>query len=196
LTKTIALPSRLVALKERLAKDHRSSDKDHVDAVVAVVLVERIGDSGLSLLLIQRAERAGDPWSGQIGLPGGRVKDNDISVRSALRREVIEEVGIDLEKEAHELGPLSLGHPMRRTELQVQPWVYGLARQPNVTTGPEVSEAFWTDTAELTSKRGIAQVTIRGERREVEAYVVDGKIVWGFTHRVLGELLQIPEVTA
>ncbi len=196
MTKTRALPPRLVALKERLAKDHRSSDKDHVDAVVAVMLVESTEESGLNLLLIQRAERAGDPWSGQIGLPGGRVKDNDGSVRSALRREVIEEVGIDLEKEAHELGPLSLGSPMRRTELRVQPWVYGLAQQPNVTTGPEVSETFWTDMTELTTKKGIAKVNIRGERREVEAYVVDGKIVWGFTHRVLGELLQIPEVTA
>ncbi|HZY93580.1 MAG TPA: CoA pyrophosphatase [Candidatus Bathyarchaeia archaeon] len=196
MTETRDLPPRLIAIKERLAKDHRSSNKDHVDAVVAVILVERMEDSGLNLLLIQRAERADDPWSGQIGLPGGRVKDKDSSVRSALRREVIEEVGIDLEKEARELGPLSLGYPMRRTELRVQPWVYGLAQQPTVTTGTEVSEAFWIDAGELTAKNGTAQVSIRGERREIEAYTVEGRIVWGFTHRVLGELLQIPEVTA
>jgi 8-oxo-dGTP pyrophosphatase MutT (NUDIX family) len=196
LTKTMSLPPRLTALKERLTKDHRSSDKDRVDAVVAVMLVERMEESSLSLLLIQRAVRADDPWSGQIGLPGGRVKTTDGSLRSALRREVIEEIGVNLEKEAHELGPLSLGYPMRRTELQVQPWVYGLAQQPTITTGPEVSEAFWTDMAELDPKKGTAQVLIRGERRQVEAYVVDGKIIWGFTHRVLGELLQIPEVTA
>ena len=196
MTKTKALPPRLLALRERLTKDHRSSEKAHVDAAVAVILVERMEESGLSLLLIQRAERTGDPWSGQIGLPGGRVKESDDSVRSALRREVIEEVGVDLEKEANELGALSLGHPMRSTELQVQPWVYGLTQQPSVTSGPEVSEAFWTDMAELTTKKGTAQVIIRGQRLEVQAYVIDGKIVWGFTHRVLGELLQIPEVTS
>jgi hypothetical protein len=31
-------------------------------------------------------------------------------------------------------------------------------------------------------------------RREVEAFLVDGQIVWGFTYRVLSELLAVPDI--
>jgi 8-oxo-dGTP pyrophosphatase MutT (NUDIX family) len=39
-------------------------------AAVALVLVT--AEDSLELLLMRRADRAGDPWSGHIGLPGGR----------------------------------------------------------------------------------------------------------------------------
>jgi hypothetical protein len=42
--------------------------------------------------------------------------------------------------------------------------------------------------------RGLSEVEIRGIRREVEAFLVDGRIVWGFTYRVLSELLAVPNV--
>lgn len=171
----------------------RSGENDLVEAVVAILLLEDSGTS-LNILLIQRIERVGDPWSGQIGLPGGRIDKADSSARDALRREVIEEVGVDLGTEGEELGPLTIGHPARRLEMKVQPWVYRLKRRPEVTVGPEVREAFWVPLSRLASSRTIVEVEIRGEPRNVEAFVVDGKIIWGFTHRVLTELLQILEV--
>jgi len=60
-------------------------------AAVALVLLE--GPQGLELVLIKRAERGDDPWSGQIALPGGRyeVGDRDLERRrfgrQAKRRE-------------------------------------------------------------------------------------------------------------
>jgi len=148
----------------------------------------------LETLLIQRTERHDDPWSGQIGLPGGRVKPSDPSTKAALLREVVEEVGVDLGSEGEEIGPLSLGHPMRRTEMRVQPWVYGLWRRPSVIIGPEVSSAFWVSLQQLPSMQTTGDVLIRGVERSVECFLVNGKIVWGFTYRVLTELLQIPGV--
>jgi 8-oxo-dGTP pyrophosphatase MutT (NUDIX family) len=193
LTSTADLPIRLVAVKQRLTAENRSSEKDSIGAVVAVILFEE-EEAGISTLLIQRAKRTGDPWSGQIGLPGGRIKESDNSPRQALKREAVEEVGIDLDASAVELGPLSLGFPMRRTELRVQPWVYGVREKPGTTIGLEVDEAFWVPLTSLTSNSTTAHVPIRGEKIDVEAFVVNGKIVWGFTHRVLSELLQIPEL--
>ena len=183
---------RLSRLKETLSTKHLSGTDENVQAVVAVLLQEETS-SDLNLLLIHRAERIDDPWSGQIGLPGGRVARSDPSARAALRREVSEEVGLDLDKEGDELGTLSLGSPMRRLEMKVQPWVYGLRHRPEIRTGPEVQEAFWVSLARLPSLRTTTEIEIRGTRRSVEAFLVDGRVVWGFTHRVLEELLSVQD---
>jgi len=57
-------------------------------AAVGAFLVDREG----RVLLIRRAK---DPAAGQLGLPGGFI-DNDESAESGLRREVREEVGLEL----------------------------------------------------------------------------------------------------
>ncbi len=178
-------------LKENLSSNPRSRSNESVDAVVAILLYQNHADE-LSTLLIHRMERSSDPWSGQIGLPGGRIEKSDGSTQEALEREVREEVGLELSKEGEQLGVLSVGYPGRRVEMRVQPWVYGLQRQPSVTTGPEVQQAFWVSLSELPSLRGTSEVEIRGTRMSVEAFLVDGRVVWGFTYRVLNELLAVP----
>lgn len=190
---TSALSERLGRLKENLSSHPRSSSDEHVDAVVGILLYEESADE-LNALLIHRVERSNDPWSGQIGLPGGRVEKFDTSTKEALEREVREEVGLELNREGKLLGLLSVGHPGRRTEMKVQPWVYGLHRRPEVTIGPEVQHAFWVSLSKLPSLKGISEVEIRGTRISVEAFLVDGRIVWGFTYSVLNELLAIPGV--
>ena len=186
------LNPRLSRLKETLSTKHLSGTDENVQAVVAVLLQEETS-SDLNILLIHRAERIDDPWSGQVGLPGGRVARSDPSASAALRREVSEEVGLDLDKEGDELGTLSLGSPMRRLEMKVQPWVYGLRHRPEIRTGPEVQEAFWVSLARLPSLRTTTEIEIRGTRRSVEAFLVEGRVVWGFTHRVLEELLSVQD---
>ena len=188
-----ALSQRLLRLKENLSSNPRSRNDERVDAVVAILLYQDSADE-LSTLLIQRVERSNDPWSGQIGLPGGRVEKFDGSTREALEREVREEVGLELSRDGEQLGVLSVGHPGRRVEMTVQPWVYGLQRPPKVTTGPEIQHAFWVSLSKLPSLRGTSEVEIRGSRILVEAFLVDGRVVWGFTYRVLDELLAVPGV--
>ena len=62
------------ALRRRLARGP-SAPGLHVGGVprAAVAIVLRQGDPGLEFLLIKRAEREGDPWSGQVALPGGHL---------------------------------------------------------------------------------------------------------------------------
>ncbi len=183
--------SNLLRLKDELASIHRSIDGEQVEAVVAILLWEE-PTAGLQTLLVQRVEREGDPWSGQIGLPGGRVKQPRESPRSALRREVEEEVGIKLEEVGVELGSLTIGQPIRRIGMRVQPWVYGLRIKPKVNIGPEeIADSFWVNLKELPSKMKMTEITIRNEPRSVESFVVEGRVVWGFTYRVLTELLPI-----
>ena len=188
-----ALSERLIRLRETLSSNPRSGTNEKVEAVVGVLLHQEPAND-FSTLLIQRVERNNDPWSGQIGLPGGRVEKFDGSTQDALKREVREEVGLDLGTDGEPLGALTVGHPMRNIEMRVQPLVYGLRRRPEVNVGPEVQEAFWVSLSKLPSVRGSSEVEIRGMRREVESFLVDGRIVWGFTYRVLSELLAVPDV--
>jgi len=190
---TSTLSERLTRLKENLSSNPRSSSDEHVDAVVGILLYQESADE-LNTLLIHRVERSNDPWSGQIGLPGGRVEKFDGSTSEALEREVREEVGLELSEEGELLGLLSVGHPGRRIEMKVQPWVYGLHRRPEVISGPEVQHAFWVSLSKLPSLRKTSEVEIRGTRILVEAFLVDGRVVWGFTYRVLNELLAVPGV--
>lgn len=187
---TSALSDRLTRLKEDLSSNPRSRSDEHVDAVVGILLYQESAEE-LDTLLIHRIERSDDPWSGQIGLPGGRVEKFDGSTMEALEREVREEVGLQLNEEGELLGLLSVGHPGRRTEIKVQPWVYGLHRRPKVTSGPEVQHAFWVSLSKLSSLKATSEVEIRGTRISVEAFLVDGRVVWGFTYRVLNELLAV-----
>src|SRR5438046_4791810 len=96
--RTRALSQRLMRLKENLSSNPRSSSNESVDAVVAILLYQD-SDDELSTLLIHRMERSSDPWSGQIGLPGGRVEKFDGSTQEAVEREVREEGGLELSKE-------------------------------------------------------------------------------------------------
>lgn len=184
------LSSNLLHLKQVLGSPLRSIDGERVEAVVAILLWDEPG-RGLQTLLVQRAEREGDPWSGQIGLPGGRVRQTVESPRAAIHREVEEEVGINLMEVGVELGSLSVGHPMRRIEMRVQPWVYGLKIKPKVRIGSEIADSFWVNLLELSSKKKMSDITIRNQSLSVESYLVEGKVVWGFTYRVLTELLPI-----
>jgi 8-oxo-dGTP pyrophosphatase MutT (NUDIX family) len=188
------LSSTLLRVKDELASIHRSGDGNNVEAVVAILLWDEPG-KGLQTLLVRRVEREGDPWSGQIGLPGGRVKQAVESPRAALHREVEEEVGVKLEEVGVELGSLSVGQPMRRIEMRVQPWVYGLRVKPLVSIGSEIASSFWVNLTELPSKMKMSEVTIRNEPRSVESFVIEGKIVWGFTYRVLTELIPILKIS-
>ena len=72
-------------------------------ASVAVVLREQ--GPGAELLFIERAKHEGDPWSGQMAFPGGRVDAGDTSERHTAQRETFEEVGLSLQ-EAEYLGRL------------------------------------------------------------------------------------------
>ena len=180
-------------MRKALSSKKLSEPNEKVDAVVGV-LIQDDAYSDLNLLLIHRAVRSDDPWSGQMGLPGGRVEISDPSTKAALHREVLEEVGLDLDSEGVEIGRLSVSSPVRRLDFKVQPWVYGLRHHPEIMISPEVQDTFWVSLSRLPSLRTSTEIEIGGSRRTVDAFLVDGRVVWGFTHRVLDELLAVQEI--
>src|SRR5260370_30681157 len=77
-------------------------------AAVSLSLIE--GAAGLEALFIKRAVIAGDPWSGQVALPGGRREPADQDLLAPARRETREEEGVDLPR-VDRLGQHDYGLP-------------------------------------------------------------------------------------
>ncbi|WP_298436755.1 CoA pyrophosphatase [Geobacter sp.] len=160
----------------------------------AVALVLAPGRGGPSVLFIERASHDGDPWSGDLGFPGGKVEPADATPRAAAERETREELGLDLAG-ARFLGRLSdiVGAHL---PVLVSCFVYGFDALPPLQPGAEVRDAFWVPLATLADRRRHASATVRfgGEslvRPAIRLPVADKPVLWGITYRLVLQLLEI-----
>ena len=169
-------------------------DQPVARAAVAVVLQE--GTGGVEFLAIRRAERHGDPWSGHMALPGGRMQAEDPSLLATAARETHEEVGIDLDAGAVHLGQLDDLRAMSRgrpVDLIISPFVFALDGPRHLRTEPrEVQAAFWIPIRTLFEQDprrpgGGAPRTTNG----YPAFVHAGQSIWGLTYRILSGLVDV-----
>jgi len=165
----------------------------HTWAAVALV-IGRDGD-GYRMLFIERASHPDDPWSGNIGFPGGKVEEGDSGCRQTAERETLEEVGLDLTS-ARYLGRLSDVHGAHLPVL-VSCFVYGLESVDGpLIHSSEVEDAFWVSLDDLTDprRRGLHTFSFAGDRFEgpcINLPVADKPVLWGLTHRLVMEFLEI-----
>jgi 8-oxo-dGTP pyrophosphatase MutT (NUDIX family) len=158
-------------------------------AAVAVILLEEVPPK---TLLIKRAERKGDPWSGQIAFPGGKFHEGDNSPRDTAVREAREEVGIDLETSEF----LGYFGPFRTHtgNMEVVPAVFRLRNRVPVVIDAEASSYRWVELESLapSGPQITGGVPQGGMTREVPAIKVGDYVIWGLTHRVISALLADP----
>ncbi len=157
-----------------------------VSAAVALVLAGEDCD----LLLIERAKREGDRWSGHAALPGGRRQSGDADLIETARRETLEETGVDLAR-ARLLGRLADVEPLSRRppRVTVRPFVFALPFRPPVAAGPEAAGHLWFCADRLRDCAGEADVLDGGEHRRMPAFLCGSYVVWGMTFRILSQLL-------
>lgn len=178
-------PPPETAFREYRGPDDDPSPPDEGWAA-AVALILR----GDEFLMIRRARLQGDPWSGQMALPGGRRDPGDDSLLRTAIRETREEVGIDLGEGGRLLGCLSVLAPRSRQlpAVSILPFVFSITRP--ATPRPrsaEVAEALWVPLSILhrPEARFIHHHPVAGARIAFPALDVDGRTVWGLTHRIL-----------
>jgi 8-oxo-dGTP pyrophosphatase MutT (NUDIX family) len=186
------LTSRLTRLRDRLAV-HRPLVDDRGDPLVwAAVAVILVPDPD-ALLLIQRAERPGDPWSGHMALPGGRQDPAEPDLVTTAIRETAEEVGLTL-RPVELVGTLDDVVPRTPSlpPIAVRPYVFALDGRPSLRLNTEVAAAQWVPLDLLLHPDNYHSVRLelRGESREFPAYRVDDTVVWGMTERILSSLLE------
>jgi 8-oxo-dGTP pyrophosphatase MutT (NUDIX family) len=163
----------------------------------AVAIIVRDSTHGPEILLIRRAERASDPWSGHMAFPGGREEPHDPDLLSTAVRETHEEVAIDLTEAGRLLGPLTVLPAVARGKsvgMTIAPFVFELTRDVELSYNVgEVSEALWVPVEPM--MRGTLHTTIpyelAGQRLTLPAHDVQGRIVWGLTYRMLDNLFAL-----
>ena len=172
---------------------HRSpnqvNDADRPQAAVAVLLVANPD----RLLLIRRAERESDPWSGHLALPGGRRDETDVNLLATAIRETAEETGIVLHRDQccavlDDLAPRTPVLP----PIMVRPFVFQLDEATAPQLSEEVAFANWLELERLTAPGVLrpATIEIHGIPRAVEGYHLDEGLLWGMTERILSPIIK------
>ncbi len=168
----------------------------HDDVLRAAVALVLRGREHMDLLLIKRARSERDPWSGHMALPGGRRDPTDVSTLDTAVRETLEETGVDLGAGGVHLGRLDEVVPrsVRLPKLFIEPFVFGVG--PDVTAkvaSREVDAVHWVTLEELRAPetRGEVEIPLPGGARTFPCFNVVGEIVWGLTHRILTQFLEL-----
>ncbi len=157
----------------------------------AVAMILRGTRGRVEVLLIERAEREGDPWSGQIAFPGGRRERTDRRLLDTARRETKEEIGLSLARDARLLGWLPWRAPANRVDWIVVPYVFAVRGPVRPSPTGEVARAFWARLDALPAGLRKTVIEFPDGDLEVPAFDVGGKPLWGFTFRVLCDLFDL-----
>jgi len=169
----------------------------HTRAAVALILRE--SEQGPEVLFIERAARDDDPWSGDIGFPGGKLEEDDSTPRHTAERETLEEIGLDLH------GSSYLGHLCdivgAHLPVLVSCYVYGARDITPFILSHEVRDLFWVYLADLDSpgRHVMAPVQFGGEvfvRPAIRLPHAGKPLLWGITYRFVMEFLQLFRETA
>ena len=174
------------ALDER---DHAPARFRPDPSHASVAMITAPGNGELDVCFILRAHRDGDPWSGQVALPGGRAEQGDIDAYAVAERETTEEIGLILEP-PHRLGPLPV-RPDVRGSLTLSPFIYHLPASAKHLASPqdptEVARVFWVPMSHLFDERAVTELDypLGGSMSSFPGIGYDGEIIWGLTLRIL-----------
>ena len=160
----------------------------------AILLTLRArADGEPELLMIKRAEAEGDPWSGHIACPGGRMEPDDRDLAVTAVRETREETGVDVARDGRLLGHLDDLYPRTPAlpPIVIRPYVALVRADVEIVPSHEVAAAFWVPISALRERTawGTERISVRGSTLEVSAFKHGEYTVWGLTERALRQLL-------
>jgi 8-oxo-dGTP pyrophosphatase MutT (NUDIX family) len=166
------------------------ADRGH--AAVSMILRDTAPDP--ELLFILRAPCQEDPWSGDIGFPGGRLNRDETDPRQAAERETDEELSLDLGQAEH-LGRLDDLYGATLPVL-VSCYVYAFRETPQLQPNHEIAETFWVPLNELLNpaRHHQACLVYRGQTiaaPAVDLIGLDSTVLWGITYRLIGSFFDM-----
>jgi 8-oxo-dGTP pyrophosphatase MutT (NUDIX family) len=146
------------------------------------------------LLFIQRARREGDPWSGDMAFPGGRLQPEDESARAAAERETLEETGMDLGRHGRyitRLSDLITRHHSRLRPMVVTPYVFEWHGSRTILPNHEVERAVWVPLDYLAAGENQSQLPWRTPlgTLKMPCCRYQDACIWGLSYSMLQELL-------
>lgn len=183
----ITISNRLAAHKPALLT---SDSRGH--ASVAMLLRESVPSP--EVLFIIRAKHDRDPWSGNIGFPGGRLNSTAETPQQAAERETFEELSLSL-SQANYLGRLDDLHGATMPVL-VSCFAYQLTEAPKLQPNYEVATTFWCSLSKLLEpgRHQHKSFFYRGEERShpvVDLLPRPHPPLWGITYRLIRNFFKI-----
>jgi len=158
---------------------------------VAMILQLREGE--LHILMIKRAEREGDQWSGHMAFPGGRMEAQDDHGLATAVRETEEEIGLALGPQDRCLGRLSdlRARPRRNLGMAVSAYVFLLEREVEFTPNYEVAEVVWVPLSFLLDVGNREELVWMGRFSGIRTpcYYFEERCIWGLSLRMLDEMM-------
>lgn len=168
---------------------HRS-----VDRQAAVAMLLRQCGHETEVLFIRRAEHDKDPWSGDLGFPGGRIEEQDLTARAAAERETYEEIGLRLNEDNY----LGQGDDLVGAYLSVRIscFIYAIDSETRFQLNPEVVDLFWVPLITLLDPQRNQRLSFsyRGKEREhpvIHLNEWSDRPLWGITYRLTSNFLNI-----
>ena len=192
----MCLPLTIDRVRTALVAHHpRSLAVDRPHAAVAMVLTGT--DAAPEVLFIVRARHDGDPWSGNIAFPGGRVDRHDAGPQAAAEREAREELGLDL-RAGEYLGRLNdlCGATL---PILVSCFVYRLADLHPIVANHEIDRVFCVPLAELGvparhRTESFFWRDVPTTQPVVELLPPGEPLLWGITYRLLCNFFALVDV--
>ena len=173
--------------KSRIPRRLTETD-DYVYASVAVIL-----NNELEILFIKRPENPNDPYSGHVAFPGGKNTKDDKDLRFTVIREVNEEVGIDLERDAKIIGELDHLKPLNPEGPRyiVAPFLAVLEKEYDIVINDEVEDYIWIPLAHLLDNSNMRVRLKKGSGKTIEDFVYkyENYIIWGMTGRIINSFV-------
>lgn len=159
-------------------------------AAVGVILAPDLRERELTTLFVKRKNSPTDPWSGHMAFPGGRMKSGE-NLFETVRREVLEETSIDIQKQEF-LGTLA-DLPTGNKSVIVSPFVFFASAQVSVTIEPhEIEDYVWIPIRFFSDKANIKKMKteMSGVQREFVSFPYQSSyVVWGMTLRIIDDML-------
>ncbi len=156
-------------------------------AAVAAIL-----DADDRVLLMRRTERAGDPWSGHVSLPGGRHGHGDKDLLSTAIRETREELDVDLAA-ARVLGQMPVLHPLSSGKhgIEVTPFAFAAPGPLAPKLGAEAAAVFWLPLPLAASGALDGTYEYAPAGMTFPSWSYEGHTIWGLTPRILNAVLEL-----
>ncbi len=154
-------------------------------------------ERGICVMLVKRADRDGDPWSGHMAFPGGRMEKTDRNIYKTTTREVMEETGMALVKDARYIGRLSdlmaRTHD-RKAQMVLTAFVFYLKNRPDWRLKKdELKERIWVPLDFFVDpvNRQEMNYKVGDNNLNLPCYYYDGRRIWGLTLVLIDELVTI-----
>lgn len=164
--------------------------------VRSAVTMLLVNEDEPSIMLMRRPVKKGDPWSGDMCLPGGRKDPTDKNSFATATRETLEEVGLDLHKQGQYLGRLSdvmtRAHEGRKP-MVVTPFVFSIDSAQNLNLSEEAREIISVPIEFLAdpNNRQTMNWKVGLATWRLPCYHFNDARIWGLTLMMLDELIRL-----